>query len=74
MLADFDRWRGFQAAHIFPLAYQAKWDEYNYDSVITIPPANEPHRCVNSVQNGILIAGCMHDFFDAYEVTINPDV
>ncbi len=27
--ADYGRWDGFEAAHIFPLAYEGLWKEYD---------------------------------------------
>jgi len=74
MLAHAGRWRCFEAAHVFPLAYQGKWKEYKFDELIEFPPAIESHGSINSVQNGMLLSGNMHTFFDANEVTINPDV
>ncbi|KAG0639262.1 hypothetical protein HOY80DRAFT_1045733 [Tuber brumale] len=73
-LGHAGRWRGFEAAHIFPLAYLGKWNDYNYDSIIDFPPAIASHGPMNSIQNGILLTRVMHAFFDAYEVAINPDV
>jgi len=66
-------WEAMQATHIFPLAYEGYWNDHNYGRWITIPPANESHGLINSVQNGILLKSDMHDFFDCYDLTINPD-
>ena len=65
-------YRGFEAAHIFPLAYEGYWKDYNYDSWITIPP--EKGGTINSVQNGILLGASMRQRFDNYDFSINPDV
>ncbi|KAG0643605.1 HNH endonuclease-domain-containing protein [Tuber brumale] len=67
------RWRALQAAHIFPLAYEGYWNDHNYGRWITIPPANHSHGLINSVQNGILLTSDMHQYFDSYDLTINPD-
>jgi len=64
-------WAGYQAAHIFPLAYEGHWIHYNYGQWITIQPNRGGP--INSVQNGILLRSDLHILFDAYDVTINPD-
>ena len=68
------RWMMFEVAHIFPLAYEDIWDKSNYSHWITVPPANESDGTIHSVQNGILLSANMHALFDAYHVSINPDV
>jgi hypothetical protein len=67
-------WSGLQAAHIFPLAYEGHWDQSNYLSLITIPPASEEAGSINSVQNGLLLRNDIHQLFDSYDFSINPDV
>lgn len=67
-----DIWRGFQVAHIFPLAYQGHWNQHNFARWITIPPANGD--TINSVQNGLLLRSDIHELFDDYDISINPDV
>ena len=73
-LAHLGKWTNFEAAHVFPIAYEGYWDNCNYRRWITIPPANESHGSINSVQNGILLAKEIHDCFNSYDLTINPDV
>jgi len=68
LLPHLGRWRGFVATHIFPLAYEGHWNDHNYGSWITIPPANESHGSINSVQNGILLKTELHDFFDCCDL------
>jgi len=63
---------GFEAAHIFPLAYEGYWKDCGYASYITIPPENG--ETINSVQNGILLESGVHQRFDSYDFSINPDV
>ena len=70
--ADIDYWMGFQATHIFPLAYEDDWKNNNYGRWITIPPAKG--GTINSVQNGLLLRHDIHDMFDFYLFSINPDV
>ncbi|XTI92473.1 hypothetical protein V2W45_1472037 [Cenococcum geophilum] len=44
---------GFEAAHVFPLAYEGHWIDNNCSRWITIPP--EKGGTINSVQNGLLL-------------------
>ena len=66
--AAYGMWFGFEAAHIFPLAYQDHWDRNNYISI---------HRntggSINSVQNGLLLRKDVHTLFDSYVFSVNPD-
>ncbi|KAF8424374.1 HNH endonuclease-domain-containing protein [Tirmania nivea] len=64
-------WTGFEAAHIFPVAYEGYWIQRNYDRWITIRPNNG--GSINSVQNGLLLDSGVHPLFDNYDVSINPD-
>lgn len=65
-------WFGFEAAHVFPLAYEGHWQEHNFGRWITIPP--DRGGSINSVQNGILLRSDIHQLFDTYNLSINPDV
>jgi hypothetical protein len=56
--------RGFEAAHIFPLAYEGH----------RIQPENTRGGTINSVQNGLLLRSDIHQLFDSYDLSINPDV
>ncbi|KAG9232165.1 HNH endonuclease-domain-containing protein [Amylocarpus encephaloides] len=67
-----DDWTGFEAAHIFPLAYESYWREYSYDRWITI--RQELGGTINSVQNGMLLNSAIHQLFDSYNLSINSDV
>ncbi|KAH8147455.1 uncharacterized protein LAJ45_08612 [Morchella importuna] len=69
--ADLGSWRGFEAAHIFPLAYEHNWIMDEYDRWITIESTDG--GSINSVQNGMLLRADIHGMFDGYEVSINPD-
>jgi hypothetical protein len=70
--ADLGSWSGFEAAHIFPLAYEEHWTANGFGRYITIdPPAG---GSINSVQNGLLLRADIHAMFDGYQVSINPDV
>ncbi|KAF8534786.1 hypothetical protein BDD12DRAFT_387723 [Trichophaea hybrida] len=67
--ADHGFWFGFEATHVFPLAYEGHWKEHNYG--ITIPSASG--GSLNSVQNGMLLRADIHMLFDCYAISINPD-
>ncbi|KAH8154384.1 uncharacterized protein LAJ45_00911 [Morchella importuna] len=69
--ADLGSWRGFEAAHIFPLAYLHHWNANNLGSLISIESTDG--EFINSVQNGMLLRSDIHVLFDGYEVSINPD-
>ena len=71
--AEFGFWRGFDAAHIFPPAYLDIWDRQNFSRWITIPAA-DGGRPINSVQNGLLLRADIHDRFDTFDLSIDPDV
>jgi len=71
MFNDKPYYSGFEAAHIFPLAYEGHWKQYGYGNCITIPP--EKGGTINSVQNGILLENAVHKKFDNYDFSINPD-
>ncbi|KAG0137473.1 hypothetical protein HOY82DRAFT_547598 [Tuber indicum] len=73
VLGHVGRWKGFEASHIFPLAYENQWNDCNYSRFITVPPAIESHGSINSVQNGILLTSDIHEFFSSYDLTIDPD-
>ncbi|KAJ5695589.1 hypothetical protein N7536_006001 [Penicillium majusculum] len=62
-------WAGLEAAHIFPLGQQELWNLGGFSHFITRPGRNP----VNSVQNGLLLAAQMHQLFDGFVVSVNPD-
>ena len=74
--ANFDDWTGFQAAHIFPLAFEGHWKDHNYGRWVNSPLNGEQIKGgkINSVQNGLLLRSDIHQFFDKYLFLINPDV
>ena len=71
---EFGRWLGFEAAHIFPLAYEHQWHTQGWSQQITILPSRRSYGTINSVQNGLLLRNDIHQLFDFYEFSINPDV
>jgi len=66
------QWFGFEAAHIFPLGHEGHWKQHNFGRWILLPP--EKGGLINSVQNGLLLESGIHQLFDAYAFSINPDV
>ena len=71
-LARFGIFIGFEAAHIFPLAYEGHFNLHNLGRWITIPASDG--GAINSVQNGILLRTDIHQLFDSFAIAINPDV
>ncbi|KAF4627998.1 hypothetical protein G7Y89_g10152 [Cudoniella acicularis] len=71
VMAHLDDWTGFEAAHVFPLAYEGHWTQNDYNRWITIPP--QSGGTINSVQNGMLLRSDIHQLFDTYNLSINPD-
>jgi hypothetical protein len=71
---EYDIWRGFEAAHIFPPACEGHWKDNNYDQWITISPVTKSAGTINSVQNGMLLRNDIHALFDNYAFSTNPDV
>ncbi|MCJ1406444.1 hypothetical protein MMC19_000509 [Ptychographa xylographoides] len=70
-LSHRNRYVGFEAAHIFPLAYQGHWNDQKHSRWITVmPSAGGP---INSVQNGLLLRSDVYQLFDSYFFSINPD-
>ena len=70
--AQYGNWRSFEAAYIFPLAYVEHWTNNDFARWISAPPV--VGGSINSVQNGLLLRSNIHDLFDSYEISINPDV
>ncbi|KAI4133790.1 MAG: hypothetical protein LQ347_002063 [Umbilicaria vellea] len=66
-----DDWTGFEAAHVFPIAYEGHWIEHGYSRWITVQP--QSGGTINSVQNGIMLNSIVHQLFDCYNLSINPD-
>jgi hypothetical protein len=71
LLAQYDEWWGYQAAHVFPLAYIDSFSQYKTEFNITIPGKNGD---INSVQNGMLLRNDLHGLFDHNLVSILPSV
>ncbi|KAF8428149.1 hypothetical protein EV426DRAFT_635638 [Tirmania nivea] len=69
--AEYYMWFGFEAAHIFPIAYEDYWNNNNYGRWISVHPSTG--GSINSVQNRMLLTADLHILFDNYVFSINPD-
>jgi hypothetical protein len=67
-------WTGFEAAHVFPLAYEGHWNANDYGRWIAVPPLDQNSGTINSVQNGLLLRSDLHQLFACYHFSINPNV
>ncbi|KAH8659263.1 hypothetical protein BGZ60DRAFT_382280 [Tricladium varicosporioides] len=68
-------WTGFEATHIFPLAFEGLWKDLDYGRWISSPlnGGTIEGGKINSVQNGLLLDSAIHQDFDMYWFSINPD-
>ncbi|KAK9320588.1 hypothetical protein V1517DRAFT_205545 [Lipomyces orientalis] len=64
--ADYDHWTGFEAAHVFPLSCEKLLVNSGFPRFTTA-------TAINSCQNGLLMLTDIHQQFDAYLLSINPD-
>ncbi|KAK9426888.1 HNH endonuclease-domain-containing protein [Lipomyces doorenjongii] len=64
------RWTGFDAAHIFPVALESMFHKYSFGELVVL---DERDGSVNSPQNGLLLRKDVHGRFDQYEISINPN-
>ena len=69
-----NNWSGFQSAHIFPLGNESYWNEVNFDRWITDMDDTTGVSRINSCQNGFLLSASIHQDFDNYLISVNPDV
>jgi hypothetical protein len=75
-MAHLNFWTGFEAAHIFPLAFEGLWKDHNFGRWIKSPPDGGKIKGgkINSSQNGLLLRSDIHQLFNMYFISINPDV
>jgi len=66
-------WTTFDAADIFPLEKENLWIEWNYGRWITDMDDTNGVSKINSVQNGFLLQANVHQLFDQYLLSVNPD-
>ena len=69
----YDRWFGFEAAHIFPFAYESQFTSQGLSRWITNKRGNS-NTGINSCQNGLLLRADIHQLFDNYGFSIHVDV
>ena len=68
------RWSKYEAAHIFPLEKESLWMEWNYSRWITDMDDTVGVSKINSCQNGFLLQATIHQNFNQYLLSVNPDV
>ncbi|KAG0127161.1 hypothetical protein HOY82DRAFT_625729 [Tuber indicum] len=73
ILIQADNWTGFEAAHIFLLEDESHWIECGYGRWITDMDDAAGSSKINSSQNGILLQSTVHDMFNSFLISINPD-
>ncbi|KAG0636827.1 HNH endonuclease-domain-containing protein [Tuber brumale] len=66
-------WVPFEAAHIFPLEHEGYWIRYDYGRWITDMDDAPGSSKINSSQNGILLRADVHQLFQQYLISVNPD-
>ncbi|KAG0131799.1 HNH endonuclease-domain-containing protein [Tuber indicum] len=67
-----NNWFSFEAAHIFPLQHGGYWTQHNYGRWIT-DVDDTIGSSINSIQNGFLLRRDVHQMFDQYLISVNPD-
>ncbi|KAK9427205.1 hypothetical protein V1505DRAFT_417633 [Lipomyces doorenjongii] len=67
-----DDWRSFEAAHIFPVSSEEYFLQKGY-SRWTTNRIGRRDTGINSCQNGLLMLSNIHQKFDSFKLSINPD-
>ncbi|KAK9326103.1 HNH endonuclease-domain-containing protein, partial [Lipomyces orientalis] len=70
--APINIWRGFEAAHIFPLSSEEYWMQNGFSRWIT-NRMEERDTGINSCQNALLMQSTIHQNFDGFDFSVNPD-
>ncbi|KAK9367777.1 hypothetical protein V1509DRAFT_565978 [Lipomyces kononenkoae] len=65
-------WVGFEAAHVLPISSEQYWIQKGYSRWIT-NRVGERDTGINSSQNGLLMLSHVHQKFDSFSFSINPD-
>ncbi|KAJ8100800.1 HNH endonuclease-domain-containing protein [Lipomyces tetrasporus] len=71
-LVALNDWSSYHAAHIFPLSGE-DWFIRNSFSRWSTNRAGERDTGINSCQNGLLMLSHIHEKFDNFSISINPD-
>lgn len=66
-------WISFEAAHLFPISAETIWRQKNYGQWITNMDDSPSSYKLNSSQNGFLLRSHIHQKFDQYLISVNPD-
>ncbi|KAF8443371.1 hypothetical protein BGX38DRAFT_1200503 [Terfezia claveryi] len=67
-------WTSFEAVYIFPLEKENLWIEWGLSRWITNMDDTNGVSKINSLQNGILLWSDIHQDFNQYAISVNPDV
>ncbi|KAK9242638.1 HNH endonuclease-domain-containing protein [Lipomyces tetrasporus] len=70
--APSELWVGFEAAHIFPVSSEEYWMQNGLSLWIT-NRIGAHDTGINSSQNGLLMLSNIHQSFDGFHFSINPD-
>ncbi|KAK9320192.1 HNH endonuclease-domain-containing protein [Lipomyces orientalis] len=70
--STWNEWRGFEAAHIFPVSSEEYFVQNGFSRWIT-NPIGPLDTGINSSQNGLLMLSNIHQKFDGFDFSINPD-
>lgn len=70
--AESHCWAGFDVAHIVPLAFETLFVTEGFSQLITNRADGETG--INSCQNGMMLLSSIHQLFDVYMITVDPDV
>ncbi|KAK9428536.1 HNH endonuclease-domain-containing protein [Lipomyces doorenjongii] len=70
--ADIGDWTIFEAAHVFPLSHGEYFRNQGFPRWIT-NRRGERDTGINSCQNGLLMQSNVHQLFDSFKFSINPD-
>ena len=66
-------WVSYEAAHIFPVACGTIWNRRGYGRLINDMPDFPQSERIHSPQNGFLLRSFVHQRFDQYLISVNPD-
>ncbi|KAK9244177.1 hypothetical protein V1506DRAFT_335455 [Lipomyces tetrasporus] len=70
--AEVGSWDGFEVAHVFPISHKKLFVDLGFSELIT-NRESEKDSGINSCQNGLLMRSCIHQQFDGFDFSINPD-
>ncbi|KAK9235709.1 HNH endonuclease-domain-containing protein [Lipomyces kononenkoae] len=65
-------WTSFHACHIFPISFEEYFVQKGFSGCIT-NRADERDTGINSCQNGLLMQSNVHERFDKFLFSVNPD-